>query len=171
MKVPFRLQRRPAAEPASALLLPGHDVTGLLALCARLGDMPAVYPVADGFLLKLPAPSRAAFPGTVRLRALADNLFVPADADLVPALRDDEAAGLVRRRGLVFLPGGRVLGFAPDGPLPPAALLTADNLRRPSWQSFPERPALADRIQEILLDRPEDSAESALDPGDAALGS
>ena len=171
MKVPFRLHRLPAAEPASALLLPGHDVTALLALCARLGAMPAVYPVAAGFLLKLPAPSRDAFPGAVRLRALADNLFVPADADLVPALRDDEAAGLVRPRGLVFLPGGRALAFAPDAPLPPAALLTAHNVRRQAWQSLPDRPALADRLHEVLLERPGESADAALDPGDEALGS
>jgi hypothetical protein len=171
MKVPFRLQRRPAAEPASALLVPGHDVTWLLALCARLAAMPAVYPVAAGFLLKLPAPTRTAFPGTVRLRALADNLLVPADADLLPALRDDEAAGLVRKRGLVFLPGGRVLAFAPDAPLSPAALLTAGELRPQAWEPFPEQPALADRIREILLERPAESADAALDPGDAALGS
>jgi tetratricopeptide (TPR) repeat protein len=171
MRVPFRLHRLPTAEPASALLLPGHDVTALLTLCARLGAMPAVYPVAAGFLLKLAAPTRAAFPGALRLRALADNLLVPADAELLPALRDDEAAGLVRRRGLVFLPGGRALAFAPDAPLPPAALLTSHRVRREPWQSFPDRPALADRLHEVLLERPAESADAALDPGDPALGS
>jgi tetratricopeptide (TPR) repeat protein len=171
MKVPFQLRRLPEPEPAHALLLPGHDVPALLALCARLGALPRVHVVAPGFLLKLPHPAAGPFPGGLRLRRLAEDLFVPADAELVPALRDDEAAGLVRRRGLVFLPGGRVLAFAPDKPLTPADLLTAAEVRRPTWQALPPRPPLPDRIREILLDRPDDTSDAVLEAGGAGIGS
>lgn len=169
-QVPYRLRRLPAPEPARALLLPGHDVRALLALCARLGAMPRVYAVAAGFLLKLPGPTGRPYPGAVRLRGLAEDLFVPADAELVPALRDDEAAALVRRRGLVFLPGGRVLAFAPDRPLDPAALLAAPDVRREAWQPLPPRPPLPDRLREILLDRPDDTPDAVLESGGAGIG-
>jgi hypothetical protein len=171
MKVPFQLRRLPEPEPAHALLLPGHDVPALLALCAHLGALPRVHVVAAGFLLKLSEPAAGPFPGALRLRRLAENLFVPADAELVPALRDDEAAGLVRRRGLVFLPGGRVLAFAPDRPLAPAELVAAADLRRPAWQPLPPRPPLPDRIREILLDRPDDTPDAVLDAGGTGIGS
>jgi tetratricopeptide (TPR) repeat protein len=180
MKVPFQLRRLTVpgagasglyAEPAHALLLPGHDVRALLALCARLGTMPRVHATAAGFLLKLPTPTTGSFPGAIRLRGLADDLFVPADAELMPALRDDEAAGLVRRRGLVFLPGGRVVAFAPDQSLAPTALLTADRVPPRTWQPFPPRPALPDRIREVLLDRPQDTSDAVLEAGGAGIGS
>src|SRR5213596_901195 len=98
MKVPFRLRRRPTSAPAAALLLPSHAAVALVRLCARLGgaELPHVFAVADGFLVKLPRPVETAPPGVVRLRALAADLWVPADAELVPALLDDEAAALVR---------------------------------------------------------------------------
>jgi tetratricopeptide (TPR) repeat protein len=171
MNVPFQLRRLSDAEPAHALLLPGHDVGALLSLCARHGSMPRVHVTAAGFLIKLTAPSAGSFPGAIRLRALVEDLFVPADAELVPALRDDEAAGLVRRRGLVFLPGGRVVAFAPDQPLAVAALVTADRVPQRTWQSFPPRPPLPDRIREILLERPQDTPDAVLDAGGAGIGS
>jgi hypothetical protein len=110
MKVAFRLRRLPEPAPATALLVPGHRAEELLRLCVRLGHdpLPAVYPVADGFLVELPRPNAAAVPGALRLRNLASHLFLPVDADLVPPLLPDEAAGLTGQRGLVFLPGGLV---------------------------------------------------------------
>ena len=101
MNVAFHLRRRPICGSAVALLLPSRDVAGVLGLCARLGLDPSgrVHDVAGGFLLRLDDPTTRAFPGVVRLRSLAENLFIPVDADLVPALLDDEAEGLTRRRG------------------------------------------------------------------------
>jgi tetratricopeptide (TPR) repeat protein len=129
-----------------------------------------VYAVADGFLLKLPRPCSAPPAGIIRLRALADNLFVPAAADLVPLLLPDEAAALVRRRGLVLLPGDRVLEFAPDRPLPLAKLLGAGELRRRSWQPLPAERRLAERLMEISLDRPDETPEALLEPGGEGVG-
>src|SRR5262245_54767939 len=108
MKVAFRLRRRQTAEPAAALLLPSNRVEDLLALGVRLGGvpLPPVYALTDGFLVKRPASATEIPCGVLRLRALAADLFLPVDAELVPALLDDEAQALVRGRGLVFLPGG-----------------------------------------------------------------
>ena len=90
--------------------------------------------MAGGFLIRLDDPTARAFPGTVRLRSLAENLFLPIDADLVPALLDDEAEGLTRLRGLVVLPGGRILSFDPAAPLAPSALLTGTARPQRDWQ-------------------------------------
>src|SRR5262249_55016124 len=92
MKVPFELRRLPGPEPARALLLPGHEGQPLLDFCARLRQdpLPPIFTVSEGFLLKLCQPTSLPLPGVIRLRALADNLFVPCDAELVPGLHDDE---------------------------------------------------------------------------------
>jgi hypothetical protein len=165
MKVPFRLRRCPAGHSAIALFVPRRDAADVLRLCSMLGIDPAgrVFDIAGGFLVKLDDPLRGPAPGAVRLRALADNLYLPVDADLVPALLDDEAAGLVRDRGLVFLPAGRVLAFDPKNPVDPSTLLTADFIPRRDWQPLPDRPALADRIAEIVFDRPQQSADDVIE--------
>src|SRR5205085_103126 len=71
-------------------------------------------------------------------------------------------------RGLVFLPGADPLGFAPDGALPPSALVTAA-VARPAWQPLPERPPLAERIRSIVLDLPQEP-EQLLEAGGAGIG-
>jgi tetratricopeptide (TPR) repeat protein len=171
MKVPYRLRRRARPEPATALLLPAHDPADVLRLCERLGcdPLPAVYAVADGFLLKLAQPAPGAVAGCVRLRGLSAHLLLPVDADLEPALLPDEAAALVRDRGLVFLPGGRVLEFAPGRPLPPAALLGAP-VRRADWQPLPRPRPLADRITEVVVESPPEEADEVLDAGGEGIG-
>ena len=172
MKVAFQLRRRSERGPAHAVLLPTRDARALLRLCAGLGLglSGRVFGVAGGFLLKLDEPTSRPSPGVVRLRPLAANLFVPADAELVPALLDDEAEGLARDLGLVFLPGGRVLGFDPRAPLDGSALLTAAGRPRRSWRPLPSPAPLAERIGEIVIDWPEDNPEAVLDPGGAAIG-
>jgi tetratricopeptide (TPR) repeat protein len=172
VKVPFRLRRRDRPEPAAALWLPSRDVGELLRLCVRLGHdpLPRLHALGDGFLVVLPRPLAGPVAGAVRLRALAASLFVPADADLVPALRDDEAADLAKARGLVFLPGGRVFSFAPDRPLSPAELLAAGSLRRRRWRPLPEQPPLADRLREVILDLPPDAEPEFLRSGGDDIG-
>ncbi|QEH35979.1 hypothetical protein OJF2_45370 [Aquisphaera giovannonii] len=167
MRVPFQVRRRPDAGPADAAFFAGRDPAPLLALCAGLGLDPGgrVHGLADGLLLKLGTPAGGPLPGALRLRAIAPDLFLPADAELVPALLDDEAKGLTRDRGLVFLPGGRALAYDPRRPIPLAAMLTAGVLPRRDWQPLPARPALADRIASILVDFPDETPESALDAG------
>jgi len=111
-----------------------------------------------------------ALAGVIRLRSLGDNLLLPADAELVPALLEDEAAALGRQRGLVFLPGGRVLEFNPHAPLPPAALFCLPNPRSETWLALPQRPPLADRLTEITLDREDPPPEAVLETGGADIG-
>jgi hypothetical protein len=172
MKTAFRLRRRPRTEAAAALLLPSDNVSTLLRLCARAGQDPAgsVYRIADGFLVHLSRPSEQGFPGVIRLRCASSNLFLPADADLVPSLLPDEYAGLTRRRGLVFLPGGRVLSFDPKEPVAMATLVDPGQVRRSEWQSFPERPAFAERLREIRLDLPPESPDAILEEGAGDIG-
>lgn len=158
MDVPFRLARRPTPAEADALLVFAADFAPLAAACARLGEAPGVYPVRGGFVLIAREPR--ALPGAVRLRRLAGDLFVPADADLLPALLPDEAVGLTRGRGLVLLPGGTVLAFAPDSPLEVRDWLAPAAVRRRSWRPFPERPDAADRLTRIEWPAPPVAVES-----------
>jgi tetratricopeptide (TPR) repeat protein len=172
MKVAFRLRRLSELAPATALLLPSQRPEDVLRLCTRLGGdaLPHIYAVADGFLLQLSHPLPGPVAGAVRLRNLADNLLLPVDAELVPGLLPDEAAALVRERGLVFLPGDRVLEFSPGEPLPLGGLLGAAGLERRSWQALPEAPALAERLSEITLDLPEVPPEVVLEAGGEGIG-
>src|SRR6185503_2647969 len=133
--VPFHLLRRDARQGCAALLLLSSDVRELLALCGRVGTdpLPPIYPVADGFLVIPEEIPHSVAPKTIRLRRLSENCFVPADADLVPALLPDELADLTRQLGLVFLPGDRCLGFQPDRPVAAVDLLQFAKLRRELW--------------------------------------
>jgi hypothetical protein len=166
-KVPFHLERRSQAEPATALLLLSHEARDLLRLGMELGldPLPPVYAVADGFLIPLPQPTRRSFAGALRLRSLANNLLLPVDADLVPALLEDEAAGLVAQRGLIFLPGDRVLEFHPDERLPLSAFLTVERVERRTWEALPEAPALPERLLEIEIEQPPGYADEMLEQG------
>jgi tetratricopeptide (TPR) repeat protein len=167
MKVPFSLHKRPEAADVRGLLLLSDTAADLVGLYAALGadPLPDTFTVPGGFLLKLTNPVSHAFPQTIRLRHLSPDLFLPADADLLPPLLDDEAAALVRNRGLIFLPGGRVLAYEPDRPLPPATLLRVANVRRGDWSALPERPPRAERLHEILLDRPQETPDDVLEAG------
>src|SRR5579864_8975766 len=120
MKVAYQLRPRTHAEPAVALLLPGRRAEDALWLCAslKLEVLPPIYRVADGLLIKLPRPFEGRVAGVVRLRGLSADLLLPVDADLIPPLLPDEASALVRQRGLVFLPGDRVLKYRPAEPVP-----------------------------------------------------
>jgi tetratricopeptide (TPR) repeat protein len=178
MKVPFHLHRSDERHPTTGLLLPSAGVAELLEMCARLQQdfpemeecLPPVFRTAAGFLVKLPQATTVVHPGVLHLRHLADNLFLPCDAVLVPGLLDEEAAGLVRQRGLVFLPGGRALAFDPHRPLQPSELLTAPRLHRPPWRALPQRPPLAERLLEIRLELPDPPAEEVLAPGGVGIG-
>jgi tetratricopeptide (TPR) repeat protein len=161
VKVNFHLRRTLPAGPPSALLLTSGETDELLALCTRLGgkSMPRVFPVSAGFLIQPDGPVTAPFPRTIRLRRLAANLYVPVDAELLPSLLDDELAALGSRRGLVFLPAGRVLSFDPSSPLPLSALVSPGELRRQTWRPLPTPAPLAEQLTEIVLDFPSDSPD------------
>lgn len=172
MKVSYQLRRRSEPQAASALLLPSHEVAAVLDLCARVGSdpLPRIFATAGGFLLELTLESTAAFPGAIRLRKRADHFWLPADAELVPPLHDDEAVGLVRDRGLIFLPG-RVLGYAFDRPLKLSELLDVGQVERRDWQPLPEVPYLAARIESITFDLPQSGADEIIAAGGGDIGS
>jgi tetratricopeptide (TPR) repeat protein len=172
MNVPFRLRKRGAPASATALLLWGDDTTELLSLLSslRADPLPPVFPVAGGYLVKLAHSTDRAFAGVTRLRRLSDDLFLPVDADLLPTLFDDETAALVRARGLVFLPGGDVLGYDPARPLALRSLVTIPAVRRRTWHAPPLPPERANRLLELQLDRLDDTPDAVLIPDGPPIG-
>jgi tetratricopeptide (TPR) repeat protein len=166
MRVPFHLRKVPKKEPASAVLLESDDVDALLDLTSKLGPEPSptIHRIAGGFLVKF-GPGVEPPPGSIRLRNLSENLYLPVDADLVPALLDDE---IQRTRGFVFLPDGRVLGFAPNDPLPLSRLIRAGRREVAAWEPFPARPDRAERLIEIAIEEPEATGDGLFDPGSDA---
>ena len=127
IEIPLRPRRHEFVAAATAIYVPSRDLNLLFAQCARLGLDPTgrLFDVAGGFLLELQAPSTDPAPGVVRLRALKQSLYLPVDSELVPGLLDDEASGLVRDWGLVFLPGGRTLFYDRHAPIELTELLRA----------------------------------------------
>lgn len=109
---------------------------------------------------------------TVRLRRIAGDLYVPVDADPLPALHPDEAAGLTRDRGLVSLPSGAPLAFDPAAPHREADLLAFTDVRRSAWEPLPAAPTLADRLTVIRAETPPSVVVDVLTsgrPDDACL--
>jgi tetratricopeptide (TPR) repeat protein len=162
IRVPLELRRRTWAAPATALLVPTRDPAELFGICARgrLDPSGRIFAVAQGFLLELEPPIFEPVPGAIRLRALARGLYVPVGAELVPPLLADEAAGLVRDRGLVFLPGGRTVSFDRHAAVALEELLNARPRPRRAWTGLPDPPRLADRLDQIVLELPEQPPES-----------
>ena len=171
MKVPYQLRWLPASEAATALLVAGHRPEEVLHVCVELGvdPLPPIYAVADGFLLMLPKPSEKRLAGVIRLRGLSEHLLIPVNAELVPPLLHDEASALIKKRGLVFLPGARVLEFDPARPIAPASLLRIERVQRRPWQPLPEPPTLANELTEITL-FVSDTPEQILQQGGEGIG-
>ena len=145
--VPMRLRKREMAAPVEAFLLRAPD---RLADAARqLGPTPpAIHRVAGGFVLIPREAGVSRVPGAIALRRLAGDLFIPADADLVPALLPDESAALTRDAGLVILPGGTALAFDLN-PLAPRDWLTLPTVTRGNWRALHTPDPLADRLTVI----------------------
>jgi tetratricopeptide (TPR) repeat protein len=162
VQVAFELRNRATGGPAVALYVPTRDASAMLAVCARLGLDPSgrVYDLAGGFLLKLDRPPAELIPGATRLRELAADFYLPVDAELVPALLDDEAAGLVRDGGLVFLPGGRILRFDRRAAIDLGRLLISEPRPRRAWTPLPEPRRLAERVIAIGWEPPEAPPEA-----------
>jgi tetratricopeptide (TPR) repeat protein len=150
-----------------------EELADLVRLVADLGDdqWPAIHHVSGWFLVKPAAETWKSFARTIRLRALAGNLYVPCDAELVPTLLEDEARALVRQRGLVFLPGGRMLGFLPGDLVLPENIFDVKRLAPSRWRALPDAPALASRLRTIELDLPEPPIEEILAQGGEDIGS
>jgi hypothetical protein len=166
MKAPLRLRRTSSPRSGDALLILGHDIARLLEVCKRLPTETekSIFSIDDGFLVCSQVPPGVALPGAIRLRALAPNFYLPVDAELTPALLEDEAKDLARRQGLVALPPDKLLSFELDRPIPIDRIVRFGPIERREWQPFPTPISLADRLLEIIVEPP------ALDPEDL-LGS
>jgi tetratricopeptide (TPR) repeat protein len=184
IKVPYRLRRKPCDRTVAALFFEQASVAAILHTCAELGLDPAgrTFRAGEGLLLKLDGPPRAGTtPHATRLWALAPNLLLPIDAALLPALLDDEASGLTRDRGLLFLPNEIVLAFDPKMPVSSSLLLFGKRRPARSWKELREPRRLAQRIDEILVALPgnafdpdadeHDVDDAVFDPEDTDVGS
>ena len=149
VSVPFQLRRLDRALPAAAVLLPTDSVAELLDVCKSLRHV-SVFAIDSGFLL-LADELPDTIPGGLKLRRLSENGYLPADAQLAPALSPAEAADLTRQRGLVFLPAGRLLEFDPEAGRRPVDFLQLPPVRRHRWQAFPDVERPADELHGIQL--------------------
>ena len=95
VSVPFQLRRLDRALPAAAVLLPTDSVAELLDVCKSLRHV-SVFAIDSGFLL-LADELPDTIPGGLKLRRLSENGYLPADAQLAPALSPAEAADLAAR--------------------------------------------------------------------------
>jgi tetratricopeptide (TPR) repeat protein len=172
IQVPFQLRRRSTAEAAEAVLIPSRDPRVLVEYCASLDLDPRgrAFEIAGGFLLELERPSTDPMPGAVRLRSVAKALYVPVDAELLPSLLSDEASGLVRDWGLVLAPGGGALLFDRHAPLDMNEIVKGEPRPRRSWSSFPKPRPIAERLVEILFERPDPPAADLYDDFKRAVG-
>lgn len=151
IECPVRLRRRQDPARTEALLVFGIDPAVLASACPREQDrLPVVFTIDGGFLVVPSAgASLHAVPGTIRLRRLAGDLFVPVDADVIPALLNEEIIGLTRSQGLILLPGGAAFGFDAASPLPVQSWLVPVRLDRGDWKPFPRPQELSDRLHAI----------------------
>jgi MoxR-vWA-beta-propeller ternary system domain bpX3 len=148
VRVSFHLRRRAEPAPADALLLASGDPAGLIAACARLSS-PIVFPLPGGFLVLADA-IREAVPHAIRLRRLSENCYLPADADLIPAIRPPEIVDLTSGRGLMYLPNRDPLAFDAAKPMSPAAFLAVLKPKRADWEPFPSGNPSADRLTTLV---------------------
>jgi len=167
MQISFHLRRRSESTSAVALLLPSRRLDDLRTVIARLSlkEWPKIYVVADGFVIRLSDSRTDVVPGTMRLRAMTPNLLLPVDADLLPTLHDHEANALTEGRGLVFLPGNRVLFFDPIEPLPISRVLSLPDAISSQWKRLPESPKRPDRLQSIQRIFPNETVEAIIAEG------
>jgi hypothetical protein len=93
MKVAFRLRRLAEAGQATALLVPSRLPEDVLRVCADLAcdPLPEIYPIAEGFLLKLPTPGerRASCPPG-QARRLARSQIISTACPPEPARREPD---------------------------------------------------------------------------------
>lgn len=150
MECPFRLVKRGTSANADAALLFATDHAALAAAFVRMETLPAIFRVHGGFLLvSKSGHAIASRPGTIRLRRLAGDLYIPVEAELLPALLPEEMVALTRSHGLAMLPGGDALAFDAANPLPVSQWLAPPRIDRGVWHTFPQRPHLADRLTVI----------------------
>ncbi|VTR97495.1 hypothetical protein [Tuwongella immobilis] len=169
----YTLRYREPTETALGLLLLGHSVVTLRAVLTRLGThpWPGIFRVADGFLLRPAGGTRLTIPGTIRLRVVAERLWMPIDAELLPALHPEEQSALVRSRGVIVLPGGRVLEFDPQQPILPSDLLETPPLLPSEWRPLLNLEPLPDGLTRLERLFPAASADSVLQPPDDPIAS
>ncbi len=174
IRLPLVIRKSSDVMPTDAFLLEGQQSESALRLYGALADQsrrrPSIFEVACGLLIETAEPTRMTWPGASRLRRLCPRLFVPIDAELQPALLQDELAGLTRDRGLVFLPGSRVLMFEPGQPVPLSMLLEVRRATTPAWEAPPEPPTRADRIEEIVFEPLVPPIETVLEEGNEDVG-
>jgi len=166
MQVVWELRRLQAPHPTTAVLLLTHDPQAIRDWItqAKPPAWPTIYLTHDGYLIRLPIGVPAPIVA-IHLRSLAANLWLPSDAELLPTLHLEEAASLAAHRGLIFLPGQRVLLFDPESPLPLNHFLELRLQPPPLLRRLPQLPTRPDRIRTLEYVISTDELAELLDIG------
>jgi len=164
--VPFRLRKRAASAPVAAIWLACSDMRHLAAMClnSRDAEWPEIYATANGFIVIADRAATQIVPRSIRLRRLAGQLYLPADAELIPSLHGQEAADFTRLHGLVFLPDGSALAFDRNRPLTIRDVLAPIKVCRDEWTPLPPRPIRAEQLHSIRYDG-ENEPQAILESG------
>ncbi len=170
MAIAFHLRHREAVGPCEAWYVDTLDPQRLAQCLAELrpATPPLIFPLAEGFLVLAQDATTQRVSGAMPLRRIVENLYIPWDADLVPTLHPEEAAALVRERGLVILPHQRVFGYSPNRVLPLTHLVDVTAQQHHDWQAFDARPPFAEQLRRIERLFPPTSPEQVFD--DPSLG-
>jgi tetratricopeptide (TPR) repeat protein len=142
MKVAYQLLHHTTRAPAYGLLLPDSTHEALHWAVQLHEFEPRLFPTQNGWLLTTRKPITQLPAGYVALQELHTGLFIPVDAQLIPGLLGDEAAGMTKQQQVIVLPGPR-FQTAPLQPVPLRSLLVIPVLEDSQWQALPEPPTLA----------------------------
>jgi tetratricopeptide (TPR) repeat protein len=163
MLVPLTLRRRSTAVPPDAVFVPTSALGTLTHWLAGLTPVPPIYAVPVGYLVVGTGPVRSPIGATIALRAVGEQLFVPADAEVVPALHPAELRELTASESWLLLPGG-AWAFDPHQPVALATLIAIPRRPARTWRPLPTRPARAELLGRI--ERQADmNAEALLNEG------
>lgn len=146
MKVAYQLLQQAHRAPAYALLLP-RNTTVVLHWAIHFQPLqPRLYPTQSGWLLVCQKPIQQTPVGYVALHEIHPHLFIPVDAQLIPGLLSDEAAGLTRSHQVIVLPGP-TFHTATLQPVPLRSLLRVPDFTESAWRSLPDVPPMANELQ------------------------
>ncbi|MFO0813607.1 MAG: hypothetical protein U0796_10335 [Gemmatales bacterium] len=148
MKVAYQLLQQAHRAPAYGLLLPAETQEALHWAIQLESLEPRLFPTQTGWLLTTRKPITQTPAGYVALQELQPGLFIPVDAQLIPGLLSDEAAGLTRLQQVIVLPGP-LFHTATLQPVPLRSLLVVPELNESPWQALPEAPPLAEQLRTL----------------------
>ena len=145
MKVAYQLLQQTHRASAYGLLIP-QDTTQALYWAVHFQTLqPRLYRTPSGWLLVCQKPIQQIPVGYIALQEIHPRWFIPVDAQQIPGLVSDEAAGLTQSQQVIVLPGPTFLTTTLQ-PVPLRSLLAVPNLSETAWQPLPDALQLANQL-------------------------